>query len=313
MAAIDRLPTSHRIRLTLDSTVTFLGWMVGAWILAMVAWVLVPATLLGWTPMVVTSGSMSPLIDRGDVVLIDTDFGLPDEGSVVAFDHGDGPVIHRVVDATDDHTLITGGDANQNVDTSLVTDQELIGTGRLLVPFIGMIRVVSAGWLIAVAVLAGVAFFLWRARPGWSAVVVLLAVGVASTAVATASFGATTESSANSLTAIDLAPPTSVTASCGTIGVNNVNVGLNWTHSTTTMRTGYEIFYDGPGGGTVWTSVGTTGPSATTFDHNVTGPLLSVGTHSWMLRTNAGPWDSENSNVDQVSVTKVIAWVCAEL
>jgi len=310
MTAVDAVPRRRDIELAVESAFIFLIWMVGALLLSMLAWAVVPTLLFGWDPMVVTSGSMSPLIDTGDVVLIDPDHGQPGKGSVVAFDLGDGPVVHRVIRANADGSLTTRGDANQADDSSLVRNADLMGTGRLLVPFIGMVRVVGWGWLVAVIGLTSIAYLMWRTRPWLSAAVVLLAMAVGTVGVVGAAFASTTASGDNSFSAVDAAPPTNVIASCGLVGVDNLEVAITWAHSTTTQRTGYEIFHDDPTAGDTWISVGTTGPTATGFTHSITPPLLSVGSHQFMVRTRVGPWNSEDSNVDPVTITFAIAWVC---
>jgi signal peptidase I len=122
--------------------------------------------LLGWQATVVQTGSMEPGVSPGDVVLTCT---LPDDadvplGRVVSFDspaeaEPDGVAkirLHRIVDANDDGTFVTAGDANAEVDSTPIVREQIIGQARLLVPWVGL----PAWWaghgdLVALAVWAG--------------------------------------------------------------------------------------------------------------------------------------------------------------
>lgn len=106
-------------------------------------WVLAPALLSGWDPVVVTSGSMRPAIDPGDVVLIEAldpdDLAL--EGQVITFvDPFDESrtITHRVLGVDDRGHYITRGDANLDTDSLAVAPDQVIGVGRLLVPIVGL-------------------------------------------------------------------------------------------------------------------------------------------------------------------------------
>jgi len=102
-------------------------------------WAAVPA-LWGWSPTTVVSGSMAPAIVAGDVVV-----AMPvavddlDAGQVLLVDDPDraGALrLHRLVDTTDDGLRLRG-DANADVDSSLVSTEAVRGVGVLLVPAIG--------------------------------------------------------------------------------------------------------------------------------------------------------------------------------
>lgn len=137
----------------------------------LVSWVLLPSLLLPWSPMVITSGSMGPFINPGDVVL-STTTGLDDvqAGQVVTF-HRDGDptedlITHRLVFIDSDGRMTTRGDANAEPDSTLLTADDLVGRGRLLIPYAGLPLL----WLrqsfplfVAWAVLSSVAVHLARA------------------------------------------------------------------------------------------------------------------------------------------------------
>ncbi|GLY00506.1 signal peptidase I [Actinoplanes sp. NBRC 101535] len=124
--------------------------------------------LWGWKPVVVTSGSMSPLITRGDVVVVDP-AATGKAGDVVMYDRpGTGAVTHRIVGYTPDGRYLTKGDANPQRDPQPVTAQAVEGRVRLLVPYLGLpglrLRTVPAGVVLALGV-AALALLALRRRP----------------------------------------------------------------------------------------------------------------------------------------------------
>ncbi|MEU4806251.1 signal peptidase I [Actinosynnema sp. NPDC023587] len=112
-----------------------LGIVVG-----LVLWSLVPP-LIGWQSSAVVSGSMSPRIDRGDVVAASPIAG--DDvaaGQIILFsDPGpnDRTILHRVLSVNSDRTLVTKGDANADPDPTPVPVDDVQGLARLRVPWVG--------------------------------------------------------------------------------------------------------------------------------------------------------------------------------
>lgn len=106
------------------------------------AWLAVYAVLatlaFGWKPIMITGGSMGPGIDAGDLVLVERDPEHPlAVGSVVTFRADRGRLVtHRVSEVLSDGYR-TRGDANLTEDTSVVTQSAVLGSGRLLIPFLG--------------------------------------------------------------------------------------------------------------------------------------------------------------------------------
>jgi signal peptidase I len=304
-----QVTVSRGLRNWAEATIVFSGWLVGALIVSLLLWVVTPMLALGWKPMVVTSGSMSPLIRTGDVVMIDPEFKSPGEGSVVAFNSGDDVMIHRIVSAERDGTLISKGDANPRPDSSPIAAEDVIGTGRLLVPYLGLTRVIGWAWWGAVLAIGMMAALVWRSRPSLSASLVAVLVGLAALGVASAAFAAATDNTGSSLAAVDIEPATNLVASCGLIGAGGVQVNLSWTASTTTEMTGYLIQYDPPGS-TSWTPVGTVGSSQTTFTHTVD----VAGTHAYAVEALVGAWASRFSNTDTVDITRILGiYTCTGL
>lgn len=126
-------------------------------LVALVGWVVV-AALLGLSPVVVSSGSMAPLLRTGDVLLNGTPgTDTLGPGTVVTYEAGPPPVAmgydagssietrlisHRIV-ASGPDGYTTRGDANRDVDRGTVPHGAVVGVGRLVVPYVGL----PAVWL----------------------------------------------------------------------------------------------------------------------------------------------------------------------
>jgi len=124
-----------------------IGWKRGRRILDALLAVAIGAAIIGLRMAniglyVVTSGSMAPAINIGDVVVT-----LPtkniERNDVIAFLSPSGEVvIHRVVDVVplDNGSVgyITKGDANRDVDPFIVTEGNVIGRMVLVVRYIGI-------------------------------------------------------------------------------------------------------------------------------------------------------------------------------
>jgi len=109
------------------------------WILFwLIVWVAVPALVLRWEPVLITSDSMAPKVRSGDFVLLAEASANLDPGSVVTFTLNDHLVTHRVAVANGDGTYITQGDANPLPDSTLLSDENIEGAPRLLVSTVGM-------------------------------------------------------------------------------------------------------------------------------------------------------------------------------
>lgn len=105
-----------------------------------------PPSVLGLTPMVVLSGSMSgeaeDHIEVGDLVFVGR--ADPEElevGDVIAYMNGGATVTHRItaIDTNTDGDLLftTKGDANNAEDTTPVTEEQLVGIYRWWIPKVG--------------------------------------------------------------------------------------------------------------------------------------------------------------------------------
>jgi signal peptidase I len=127
----------------------FAAGLAGLAFAAGVAWLAALAVVLplvvGWKSVVVTSGSMSPAIHRGDVVLgTPYDGRLLGPGTVVVFQDGErGRITHRIVARNDDGTYTTRGDANPGPDSTPLRPDQIEAAGRALVPRIGILPVLA--------------------------------------------------------------------------------------------------------------------------------------------------------------------------
>jgi signal peptidase I len=184
---------------------------------------------VGWTPTVVTSGSMEPSLSVGDVVHIDesVDFNRLGAGSVIAFDDPGLPgmrVTHRVtgVEFAEDRVVgyRTKGDANSAADSTIVPVENVYGAGRLVVPYAGLPRVwVTDGmWIhlstflmltIFAAVLAGDTiqqYVTGRPRRGRRKQIAAIALAIAVMLGAPSTTAAFTSATDNSANAFSMTP-----------------------------------------------------------------------------------------------------------
>lgn len=111
----------------------------------------------GFRLYVVTSGSMAPAIPTGSMILVSREpFSGIREGNIVTYrlNGGDTVVTHRVV-AVDSRKkdLRTKGDANALADPVPVSDRQIIGVVRMIVPYLGIIWVRSGRLLLAVVII----------------------------------------------------------------------------------------------------------------------------------------------------------------
>ena len=146
----------------LTPALSILCWFYLSVVAFLFAWVVVVWTVVGWKPMVVTTGSMQPAINPGDIVLSappEPDVRL-DVGTVITFEDPGRPgelITHRIEEVNPDGTYSTRGDANSSADSYVIEPEELTGVGRLLVPAVGLPRVwmddgrmvIVVGWAIS--------------------------------------------------------------------------------------------------------------------------------------------------------------------
>ena len=86
--------------------------------------------IIGIESYTILSGSMEPVLQIGDIVLVDTKDQDIKSDDIIAFTAGNQVVIHRVVEADTQDEYVTKGDANDEVDFDPVQKEEIIGTAK---------------------------------------------------------------------------------------------------------------------------------------------------------------------------------------
>lgn len=143
---------------------------VGLCVVILLALVVIPR-VIGATPYTVISGSMEPGIPTGSVVVAEPQpFEEVGVGDVVTYQLEPGQaevVTHRVVgiDTVDgEPRLRTQGDANEEADPEPVRSEQLRGTVRYHVPYIGHVSTAVSGPVREqLSVVAGGALILYAA------------------------------------------------------------------------------------------------------------------------------------------------------
>lgn len=90
----------------------------------------------------IASGSMTPFIYKGDVVIVDKKEKIENlkKGDIIAFKHDKKIIVHRInsiLQDKEEYLLYTKGDANDNIDEYKVTNDMIIGVVKIKIPFIG--------------------------------------------------------------------------------------------------------------------------------------------------------------------------------
>lgn len=285
-------------------------------LLWLAAWVLVPAMVLGWSPVTISSGSMAPVVQRGDVLLLDPGAKGLAVGQIATFRTDRGLVSHRVVQVSDDGTYRTRGDANATVDSAPVQPTQVAGAARLVVPMIGLPSRWLAEWRwSSLAILVGVTGVAIVAAPlrerrgtpratrrrrlpeavqlaALAGGLVLMgpAVSAAAWTGSTPTYGA--------WTAAVLQAPTGVstTYNCGVLGLTLDSITVEWAASTSTVD-GYRILRSTDGGtlqvqedlaaGTSWTD----------------GTVESGKAYRYVVRSVSGSWISADTGENEATIT----------
>ncbi len=170
-----RLSGSSRVSPRPAEVVRFLAGLGSLFVISTVVflavWAAVLPLLFHWSPVAILSGSMTPAIDVGDVVVAYPHDGRAlGPGTVAVFwDPGRASLVtHRIVGINPDGTYVTKGDANPQVDSTPLAPEAVVGVGRLLVPLVGFPQVWLAGGQMGALVAAtfGWLLALWTSRWG---------------------------------------------------------------------------------------------------------------------------------------------------
>ena len=94
--------------------------------------------------LAIASGSMSPVIDKGDVVLIEKINNYNKDlkiGNIIAYKYSGVVVVHRIVNIIDDDGkkyIYTKGDANNGEDSWVVSEDMIVGKVNFNIPYVGL-------------------------------------------------------------------------------------------------------------------------------------------------------------------------------
>jgi signal peptidase len=105
-------------------------------------------SVMGFIPLTVVSGSMSPGIQTGDLVIVKEGNRDIREGDVVTYRLQDFLVTHRVKEIEEQNTVevfITQGDANRIPDYKTVDRSQILGKYVFRIPMGGYIRALLQG------------------------------------------------------------------------------------------------------------------------------------------------------------------------
>lgn len=99
----------------------------------------------GHQAMAIASGSMSPSIEKGDIVIIkklnEGEHKNLQKDQVIAFEHRGVVVVHRIINikkVEEEYYFYTKGDANASEDAYSLSEKEIIGIVSLRIPYIGL-------------------------------------------------------------------------------------------------------------------------------------------------------------------------------
>ena len=112
--------------------------------------VLITATLVYFSSgyfkyyaIAIATGSMSPTINRGDVVIIKktTDLDSINIGDVLVYDYHNHLIVHRLtnkIKVDNKYYFYTKGDANKDEDSYAIEEDMVIGTTSIRIPYLGL-------------------------------------------------------------------------------------------------------------------------------------------------------------------------------
>ncbi len=138
----------------IEKICNWISRLLFVFLLILVLLLFVP-NFVGFKTFSVISGSMEPNIPVGSLVYTKSvEFEDLEVGDVVSYKLSENTMVtHRVNSInTDNNTLITKGDANDNVDGSEVQNSQIVGKVIFTVPYLGYMAIYSRTPLAIVAV-----------------------------------------------------------------------------------------------------------------------------------------------------------------
>lgn len=126
-----------------------MGWFAASLASVLILWFC--AGVFSYAPRVILSGSMTPTMKIGDVVIVrDVPGSQVQEGDIIMFPVGGMKVTHRIVgveDLGDQRGFITKGDANQDLDSDIVPESHVLGRVVMVIPKAGWLTMALRGWM----------------------------------------------------------------------------------------------------------------------------------------------------------------------
>ena len=126
--------------------------------------------IFGYRYYTITTGSMSPTYNVGDMIFVKLASGDEiNKGDVITFNpsqDSDANLTHRVTEKIENYEgtgvicFRTQGDANKTADSFLIDERRVIGVVKFGIPFIGyVVRFVQLRWYLIVPILIMIAVF----------------------------------------------------------------------------------------------------------------------------------------------------------
>lgn len=122
------------------------GWVATAVICGMIIWFF--SGFFPVHPTVIGSGSMRPVIETGDIVIIgDINADTIKQGDIIQYraKGGNFNILHRVIEIKQDENTkmyITKGDANNDPDSDPVQPDQVIGKVSFIIPRLGLVGII---------------------------------------------------------------------------------------------------------------------------------------------------------------------------
>lgn len=119
------------------------GYLLGPTILIIIL-VYFTSGYFHYHAIAVASGSMTPNILKGDIVVIekiDGDFSKLKKGQVIAYKYDNIVVVHRLINIIEEkgtYYFYSKGDANESEDNWVITEDMIIGIVNVKIPYLGL-------------------------------------------------------------------------------------------------------------------------------------------------------------------------------
>ena len=317
--------SSGRLSSVASGVLEFIWPMYLTLVFTLGGWVLVPTVVLGWQPVTIISGSMAPTVQPGHVVVVEpfADQTL-EKGVVVTYRDVDVDrlVTHRIAAIDEDGTITTKGDANAVDDPVPLTEDRIVGVGRLVVPAAGLpslwayqgrtdllavvgVLTVLAASSAASAVSTGTRSLRQRLslrggtpqrarlrNLGLATGVLAVVAVLGATAVSRAAFVGAEDNNSNTFQASTVAAPATLDATCQPAGIldSTHKVHLQW--GGVDGATGYVL--ERSTTSLVWDVVVTAPAGQTSYTDAVSKLVLS--TMTYRVRAIAGSWESGHTS-----------------